>query len=133
MKINPYIIPGLEKIYTENTIFCNVCDIYGFDSNTVFNNNKSRKREFVEIRQVSMAAMRMFLKEENDKTKPLSFAGCATFFNKDHATAMHACKTVLSLWDTDRVFKNKVFKLFNGKRPKYDNEKPNIRMVQKRK
>lgn len=94
-----------------------MCEIYGFSSNTVFSNNKSRKREFVEIRQVSMAAMRMFLKDENDETKPLSFAGCAAFFNKDHATAMHACKTVLSLWDTNKTFRNKVFELFEGKRP----------------
>ena len=61
----------------------------------------SRKREYVEARQVSM----YFIKE-NVKNITLSTIG-SYFGDRDHATVLHACKTVNNMLDTDKKYKKK--------------------------
>lgn len=57
---------------------------------------KSRKREIVEPRQVGMYL--------NKKYTPLSLGNIGARYRKDHATVLHAYKTVKNLKDTDRYF-----------------------------
>lgn len=61
-------------------------------------NSKTRKREVVQARQLSM-----FLSKKYTKAS-LSTIGlnCG---NKDHATVLHACRTINNLKDTDKQFK----------------------------
>jgi len=61
-------------------------------------NSKTRKREVVQARQLSMYFSKRFTKSS------LSTIGlhCG---NKDHATVLHACRTVNNLKETDKQFK----------------------------
>ncbi len=68
--------------------------------------SKSRKRETVQARQLAMYFSKLYTKSS------LAVIGnkCG---NKDHATVLHACKTVKNLVDTDKNFKKHVEEL-NG-------------------
>lgn len=61
---------------------------------------KTRKREIVEARQVAM-----YLAKKNSK-ESLAQIG-ATIGKKDHATVLHACKTVENLKETSKQFRDK--------------------------
>lgn len=61
---------------------------------------KTRKRDIVEARQVAM-----YLSKRNTK-ESLAKIGSA-IGGKDHATVIHACRTVENLLETDRVFRDK--------------------------
>ena len=62
-------------------------------------NSKTRKREIVQARQISMYFSKRYTKSS------LATIGlhCG---NKDHATVLHACRTVNNLTETDKQFKN---------------------------
>lgn len=66
---------------------------------------KTRKREVVECRQIAMWMMKRYTK--------LSLAAIGAYFTKpdgtvfDHATVLHACKTVNNLRETDKTFRVK--------------------------
>ncbi len=66
----------------------------------------SRKRETVQARQLAMYFSKIYTKSS------LAVIGnkCG---NKDHATVLHACKTVKNLIDTDKRFKKYVAELQN--------------------
>ncbi|PZX20435.1 chromosomal replication initiator protein [Breznakibacter xylanolyticus] len=76
-----------------------VCDYYGIDIDEM--QSKTRKREIVQARQVAM----YFCKTMT--TSSLSAIG-SKIGNKDHATVLHACKTINNLQETDRDFKNQL-------------------------
>jgi hypothetical protein len=78
-----------------------ICD--GDEVNRDLLATKTRKREVVEARQQVM----YFMKKIHGKN--MSWAKIASFYGKDHATAMHACKTVINLMDTNRQFREKNF------------------------
>jgi chromosomal replication initiator protein len=61
-------------------------------------NSKTRKREIVQARQIAMFFSKKFTKSS------LATIGihCG---NKDHATVLHACRTVNNLIDTDKQFR----------------------------
>ncbi|RLD63257.1 MAG: chromosomal replication initiator protein DnaA [Bacteroidetes bacterium] len=61
-------------------------------------NSKTRKREIVQARQIAMFFSKKFTKSS------LATIGihCG---NKDHATVLHACRTVNNLVDTDKQFR----------------------------
>lgn len=107
--------PGCEKFISskseeldEYVIFNNVCKVFGQpNSIKVIMNNKNQKREYVIIRQVTMALLVLKL------GFTLERAG-AFFGGKDHATAMWAIKTVQNLLDTDKYFRKTVSELFKG-------------------
>lgn len=61
---------------------------------------KTRKRDIVEARQVAM-----YLAKRNTK-ESLAQIG-SNIGRKDHATVLHACKTVENLIETDRSFRDK--------------------------
>ena len=71
-----------------------VCEFFNPESIT----SKTRKREIVQARQIAMYFAKGMTK--------LSLATIgAQIGGKDHATVLHACKTVNNLIDTDRQFK----------------------------
>lgn len=62
---------------------------------------KTRKREILQARQIAMYFSKLLTKSS------LASIG-AQIGNKDHATVLHACKTVNNLYDTDKFFRNDV-------------------------
>jgi chromosomal replication initiator protein len=73
-----------------------VSDYFRIDANHVLSN--TRKREVVQVRQVAM-----YFSKHLTKT---SLKGIGTQLGKkDHATVLHACRTVTDLMETDRRFK----------------------------
>ena len=70
-----------------------VCDYFNLDVKEI--HTKSRKREIAQARQVAMYLARKFTK------KSLAAIG-AQIGNRDHATVLHACKTVENLMETDK-------------------------------
>ena len=60
--------------------------------------SKTRKREIVQCRQLAM----YFSKQMTKNSLAMIGKYCG---NKDHATVLHACKTVNNLADTDKRFK----------------------------
>ncbi len=73
-----------------------VCDYFGITVDLM--NSKTRKREIVQARQ-----MAMFFSKKLTKNS-LANIGIACG-NKDHATVLHACRTVNNLLETDKQFK----------------------------
>ena len=73
-----------------------VCDYYNIPINLI--QSKTRKREIVQARQVAMFFSKSLTKS--------SLATIGTQIGgKDHATVLHACKTVNNLIDTDKQFR----------------------------
>lgn len=66
--------------------------------------SKTRKREIVQARQLAM----FFSKKYTKSSLATIGLHCG---NKDHATVLHACKTVSNLVDTDKQFSNYVSEL----------------------
>jgi len=73
-----------------------VCDY--FDIPIEIMKSKTRKREIVQCRQLAM----YFSKQMTKNSLAMIGKYCG---NKDHATVLHACKTVNNLADTDKRFK----------------------------
>ena len=73
-----------------------VCDY--FDINIDMLNSKTRKREIVQARQLSM----FFAKKLTKASLASIGLHCG---KKDHATVLHACRTVNNLIETDKQFK----------------------------
>jgi chromosomal replication initiator protein len=73
-----------------------VCDY--FDLPIELMKSKTRKREVVQARQIAM----YFAKQYTKSSLATIGAHCG---GKDHATVLHACKTVNNLMDTDKRFK----------------------------
>ncbi|HZK09041.1 MAG TPA: chromosomal replication initiator protein DnaA [Bacteroidales bacterium] len=76
-----------------------VSEYFGLSVETM--NSNTRKRNIVQARQLSM-----FFAKEHTKASLTSIGlHCG---NKDHATVLHACKTVKNLRDTDKSFRGYV-------------------------
>jgi len=79
-----------------------VCDYFDMPLEAI--QSKTRKREIVQARQLAMFF-----------SKKLTKASLATIGlhcgNKDHATVLHACRTVNNLIETDKQFRNYVEEL----------------------
>ena len=76
-----------------------VCDYYKIPIDLI--QGKTRKREIVQARQVSMYFSKSLTKA--------SLASIGSHIGgKDHATVLHACKTVNNLIDTDKHFRNQI-------------------------
>jgi chromosomal replication initiator protein len=79
-----------------------VCDYFNLPVDLI--NSKTRKRDVVQARQLAM-----YFSKKHTKAS-LSYIGlhCG---NKDHATVMHACRTINNLIETDKQFKSYVDEL----------------------
>jgi chromosomal replication initiator protein len=73
-----------------------VCDYFNMPIDSL--QSRTRKREVVQARQIAMYLSKNFTKSS------LASIG-SQIGSKDHATVLHACKTVVNLLDTDRQFK----------------------------
>lgn len=74
-----------------------VCDYFNLPMEIL--KSKTRKREVVQARQISM-----FFSKKLTKASLASIgANCG---GKDHATVLHACRTVINLSETDKQFKS---------------------------
>ena len=84
-----------------------VTEFYGLSVDQL--KSKTRKREIVQARQISMYYAKSMTKA--------SLKSIGTYFGgRDHSTVIHACQTVNDLMDTDKKFKNDVEEI--GKRIK---------------
>ena len=73
-----------------------VCDYFGLPLELI--NSKTRKREIVQARQLAM----YFAKKHTKSSLATIGLHCG---NKDHATVLHACRTVNNLIETDKQFR----------------------------
>ncbi len=76
-----------------------VCDYFSLSPDLL--QSKTRKREIVQARQIAMYFSKTMTKSS------LASIG-AMIGGKDHATVLHACKTVNNLMDTDKRFKSQI-------------------------
>jgi chromosomal replication initiator protein len=76
-----------------------VCDFYKIPVDLI--HGKTRKREIVQARQVSM-----YFSKNMTKASLASIG--AHIGGKDHATVLHACKTVNNLIETDKLFRSQI-------------------------
>lgn len=79
-----------------------VADYFGLTIDEM--NSKTRKRNIVQARQLAM----FFAKEHTKASLTTIGLQCG---NKDHATVLHACRTVKNLIETDKKFKQYVEEL----------------------
>ncbi len=79
-----------------------VCDFYGLPLEQL--HSKTRKREIVQARQIAM----YFSKKHTKSSLVTIGQQCG---NKDHATVLHACKTVANLMDTDKEFRANLLRI----------------------
>lgn len=73
-----------------------ICDYFGLSSDAI--HSKTRKREIVQARQLAM----YFAKKHTKSSLATIGLQCG---NKDHATVLHACRTVNNLIETDKQFR----------------------------
>jgi len=81
-----------------------VCDFFNIPVEVI--NSKTRKREIVQARQLAM----YFAKKHTKASLATIGLHCG---NKDHATVLHACRTVNNLIETDKQFRSYVEELDN--------------------
>ena len=84
---------GIEKIIKT------VADYYNVDVDSV--NTKSRKREIVLVRQTAMYLAKKHL---DLSTSKIGYQ----IGRRDHATVLHACKTIANLLETDKQYRGEL-------------------------
>jgi len=85
-----------KKPITIDSIIAKVCDYYNIEEVAV--QSKSRKREIVQVRQISMYLAKKYLDYSTSKIG--SYIG-----KRDHATVLHACNMVRDQIEVDKNFK----------------------------
>lgn len=93
------LIKDRKREITLEHIQSTVCDYFDLSHDEL--HSKSRKRDIVQARQIAM-----YFAKKHTKHSLTSIG--AKIGNKDHATVLHANKTVTNLMDTDKRFKNHV-------------------------
>lgn len=85
-----------NKPVTIDDVINTVCQYFNLDIATI--HTKSRKREVVQARQIAM-----YLAKANTELSASKIG--SLIGNKDHATVLHACKTVKELREVDKSFR----------------------------
>jgi len=93
------LVKNTKKEISIDYIQKTVCEYFGLPSDVL--QTKTRKREIVQARQIAMYFSKGMTKSS------LSTIG-SIIGGKDHATVLHACKTVNNLMDTDKRFKSQI-------------------------
>ncbi len=93
------IVKGTRREVSIDYIQKIVCDYFNISVDSL--KSKTRKREIVQARQVAMYFAKAFTKNS------LAVIG-SIIGGKDHATVLHACRTVQNLMETDKKFKQYV-------------------------
>ena len=84
-----------ERPLTIDDILEKVCGHYGVEQRHVF--SKSRKREYVQVRQVSMYLAQKYTKMPAGRIGQL-------IGNRDHSTVIHSCNTIEQRLKVDKAF-----------------------------
>ncbi len=95
-------VKSSSKEITIDTIQKMVCEYFDVPYDKLL--QKTRKREIVQARQITMFLSKSFTKNSL-KTIGEHFGG------RDHTTVIHSCQTVKDLMDTDNLFKESVLEL----------------------
>jgi len=101
-KVLRNIIKSTAKEVTIDAIQKMVCDYFDLPYDKLL--QKTRKREIVQARQITMYLSKIFTKNSL-KTIGNHFGG------RDHTTVIHSCQTVKDLMDTDNIFRDSVLEL----------------------
>ncbi|MCU7548134.1 chromosomal replication initiator protein DnaA [Chitinophagaceae bacterium LB-8] len=101
-KVLRNFVKSSSKEITIDTIQRMVCDYFEVPYDKLL--QKTRKREIVQARQITMYLAKAFTKNSL-KTIGEHFGG------RDHTTVIHSCQTVKDLMDTDGVFRDNVLEL----------------------
>jgi len=101
-KVLKNFVKTSTKEITIDTIQKMVCDYFDVSYDKLL--QKTRKREIVQARQITMFLAKTFTKNSL-KTIGEHFGG------RDHTTVIHSCQTVKDLMDTDTLFKENVLEL----------------------
>jgi chromosomal replication initiator protein len=101
-KVLKNFVKTSSKEITIDAIQKMVCDYFDVPYEKLL--QKTRKREIVQARQITMFLAKTFTKNSL-KTIGEHFGG------RDHTTVIHSCQTVKDLMDTDSMFKESVMEL----------------------
>jgi chromosomal replication initiator protein len=101
-KVLRNIVKTTAKEVTIDAIQKMVCDYFELPYDKLL--QKTRKREIVQARQITMYLSKIFTKNSL-KTIGNHFGG------RDHTTVIHSCQTVKDLMDTDNIFRESVLEL----------------------
>jgi chromosomal replication initiator protein len=101
-KVLRNFVKSSSKEITIDTIQKMVCEYFDVPYDKLL--QKTRKREIVQARQITMFLAKAFTKNSL-KTIGEHFGG------RDHTTVIHSCQTVKDLMDTDSLFKESVLEL----------------------
>jgi chromosomal replication initiator protein len=101
-KVLRNFVKSSSREITIDTIQKMVCDYFDVPYDKLL--QKTRKREIVQARQITMFLSKAFTKNSL-KTIGEHFGG------RDHTTVIHSCQTVKDLMDTDSLFKESVLEL----------------------
>lgn len=88
-----------NKPVTIESIISKVCEHYNIDESAI--HTKTRKREIVQVRQIAMFLAKRHT--DNSASKIGQLIG-----KRDHATVLHACKTIKDLIEVDKNFKTEI-------------------------
>ena len=88
-----------SKAVTVDEIINTVCKHFGLETATI--HTKSRKREVVQARQIAMYLAKNYTDFSTAKIGAL-------IGHKDHATVLHACKTIKELKEVDKSFRAEI-------------------------
>ncbi|MDR0976820.1 MAG: chromosomal replication initiator protein DnaA [Prevotellaceae bacterium] len=91
-----------KKNITVDEIIKVVCRHFSLDASTI--QTKSRKREVVQARQLAMYLSKLYTDHSTAKIGIL-------IGGKDHATVLHACKTIKELKEVDKGFRAEIEEL----------------------
>src|SRR6187401_2722991 len=101
-KVLRNFVKSSSKEITIETIQKMVCDYFDVPYDKLL--QKTRKREIVQARQITMYLAKALTKNSL-KTIGEHFGG------RDHTTVIHSCQTVKDLMDTDNLFRDNVMEL----------------------
>ena len=93
------VVKSESKAVTVDDIINVVCKHFSLDTATI--HTKSRKREVVQARQIAMFLAKSYTDFSTAKIGAL-------IGHKDHATVLHACKTIKELREVDKAFRAEI-------------------------
>ena len=98
-RIDRKAVRNVNKPITIEGIISSVCSHFNLDESAVY--TKTRKRDVVQVRQISMYLAKKHTDISASKIGQL-------IGNRDHATVLHACKIIKDLIEVDKSFKSEI-------------------------
>lgn len=101
-----------------------VYPMIGVNHEFMLENRKNRKRRYTVTRQIVMACF--YVVFENNIEYPVSLSDAGEIYRKDHATVLHAIKSINALLETDRLFRERYIKVWQLVRSSTSSRKLNF-------